>query len=325
MKVALLGSLATAQRERLEALVTEPIEFIPLPDELPYQAVEAGLLEARAAISMRYDRSMPQAPRLELLQVGGAGYDGVDLEHLPRGCQVCNAYGHEVPIAEYVVLAMLQWCSRFMEAERSFRVDGSWHLGGRTAGPYQDELAGKTVGILGFGHIAQALVPRVKAMDPTVMVCSRTERSLPPGVDWFGGAARLDDFLPQVDFLVVTAALTPETTGMIGARELALLRPTAVVINVARGQIIDEDALYHALSSARIGGAILDAWYRYPTPESPEVRPSRHPFHELANVYMTPHSSAWTIGMVNRRWATIASNLDRLARGEPLLNVVHRT
>ncbi len=325
MKVALLGSLATAQQERLEGLVTAPIEFVPLPDDTPYHVVEAELVGVRAAITMRYDRSMPPAPDLELLQVGGAGYDAVDLEYLPPGCKVCNAFGHEVPIAEYVVLAMLQWCSRFMEAERSFRIEGSWRLGGRTAGPYQDELAGKTVGILGFGHIAEALVPRAKAMDTTVMVCSRTERPLPPGVDWFGGVGRLDEFLGQVDFLVVTAALTPETNGMIGARELALLRPTAVVINVARGQILDEDALFDALSSGRIGGAVLDAWYQYPTPELPDVRPSRHPFHELSNVYMTPHSSAWTIGMVNRRWATIASNLDRLARGEPLLNVVHRT
>lgn len=324
MKVALLGSLATAQRERLEGLVTTPIEFVPLVDETPFDAVRAGLSHARAAITMRYDRSMPEAPGLELLQVGGAGYDAVDLTHLPPGCQVCNAFGHEVPIAEYVVLAMLQWCSRFMEAERSFRIDGSWRLGGRTAGPYQDELAGKTVGILGYGHIGEALAPRAKAMDTTVLVCSRTERPLPPGVDWFGGVGQLDDFLARIDFLVVTAALTPETAGMIGARELGLLRSTAVVINVARGQIIDEDALYASLATGQIGGAVLDAWYRYPTPDAMDVRPSRHPFHELPNVYMTPHSSAWTTGMVNRRWATIASNLDRLARGEPLLNVVHR-
>ncbi|MHB1327305.1 MAG: 2-hydroxyacid dehydrogenase [Gemmatimonadales bacterium] len=324
MKVALLGSLATAQRERLEGLVTTPIEFVPLVDETPFDAVRAGLSHARAAITMRYDRSMPEAPGLELLQVGGAGYDAVDLTHLPPGCQVCNAFGHEVPIAEYVVLAMLQWCSRFMEAERSFRIDGSWRLGGRTAGPYQDELAGKTVGILGYGHIGEALAPRAKAMDTTVMVCSRTERPLPLGVDWFGGVGQLDDFLTRIDFLIVTAALTPETTGMIGARELGLLRSTAVVINVARGQIIDEDALYASLATGQIGGAVLDAWYRYPTPDAMDVRPSRHPFHELPNVYMTPHSSAWTTGMVNRRWATIAANLDRLARGEPLLNVVHR-
>src|SRR5690606_25990509 len=92
VKVALLGSLATAQRERLEGLVTTPIEFVPLVDETPFDAVRAGLSHARAAITMRYDRSMPEAPGLELLQVGGAGYDAVDLTHLPPGCQVCNAF-----------------------------------------------------------------------------------------------------------------------------------------------------------------------------------------------------------------------------------------
>ena len=87
----------------------------------------------------------------------------------------------------------------------------------------------------------------------------------------------------------------------------------------------DETALYEALRDRTIGGAVLDTWYQYPTREHESVRPSRYPFHELANVIMTPHSSAWTEGMIERRWTTIAENIRRLAGGQPLLNVVHTT
>jgi phosphoglycerate dehydrogenase-like enzyme len=111
---------------------------------------------------------------------------------------------------------------------------------------------------------------------------------------------------------------------LIGADELARMKPDAVLINVARGPIVGEDALYQALLERWIGGAVLDTWYRYPGPGDQGVRPSRHPFHELANVVMTPHCSGWTEGLIERRFAVIADNIERLRDGRPLLNRVHR-
>jgi phosphoglycerate dehydrogenase-like enzyme len=101
------------------------------------------------------------------------------------------------------------------------------------------------------------------------------------------------------------------------------MRPEAVLINVARGPIVDEDALYQTLSARTIRGAVLDTWYRYPGPGDPDVQPSRHPFHELDNVVMTPHCSGWTEGLMERRFAVIADNIERLRAGRPLLNQVH--
>ena len=100
------------------------------------------------------------------------------------------------------------------------------------------------------------------------------------------------------------------------------MRPEAVLINVSRAAIVEEAGLYEALRARRIGGAILDVWYAYPTPDAPDAAPSRFPFQALDNVLMTPHASAWTREMVGRRWRFIAANLDRLARGEPVQNVV---
>ncbi len=141
---------------------------------------------------------------------------------------------------------------------------------------------------------------------------------------WLTDPTGLDQFLARADFVVVAAALTPETNGLLDRARLAGMKRSAVVVNVSRGAIVDEDALYEALRDGVIGGAVIDAWYRYPSREDLTVRPSRHPYHELPNVYMTPHSSAWTVGMIERRWATIAANLDRFVRGQGLVNVVHQ-
>jgi phosphoglycerate dehydrogenase-like enzyme len=115
--------------------------------------------------------------------------------------------------------------------------------------------------------------------------------------------------------------LTPDTRGLLGARELGLMKPTAVVINPARAEIVDEDALYEALAARRIAGAALDAWYRYPTGAG-ATPPARRPFHELPNVLMTPHVSGWTEGMLEARAKLIAENVGRVTRGEPPINPV---
>ena len=125
----------------------------------------------------------------------------------------------------------------------------------------------------------------------------------------------------RADYLAVTLSLNDQTRGLIGARELALMKPTARLINVARAEIIDEDALYRALADGRLAGAALDVWYRYPKEPGPTL-PARRPFHELDNVLMTPHVSGWTQGMLEARATLIAENIQRTARGEPPLNLI---
>jgi phosphoglycerate dehydrogenase-like enzyme len=137
--------------------------------------------------------------------------------------------------------------------------------------------------------------------------------------------ADLDQVLPQCDTIVIACALAPETQGLINAHHLALVKPGALLINIARGPIVDEDALYAALKDHRLGGAAIDAWWQYSTLAEPGRRPSRHPFHELSNVLMTPHCSAFTDGTVERRWNSVSGNLERFTRGEPLDNVIVRT
>ena len=123
-----------------------------------------------------------------------------------------------------------------------------------------------------------------------------------------------------LDVLLNTLPLTGETRGLIGAEVLAALPSRAIVMNVGRGPVIDERALYDALRDGRIAGAVIDTWYVYPVAATPAPLPSALPFHELPNVVMTPHMSGWTQGTIERRRAAMAENVNRLARGAPLLD-----
>ncbi|MBV9518586.1 MAG: phosphoglycerate dehydrogenase [Hyphomicrobiales bacterium] len=319
--VLLLNAYSANHAERLRRLLSTQWQVATLEATEGEGPFAKALLVADAVITTRYGLNMPQAPRLKLIQSPVAGHDRVFAEAIPPGCTFCNVHEHEIAVSEYVMLAMLEWNVRMARLDASFRA-GDWTGGVAVAGHTHGELAGKTLGLIGLGRIGRAVARRAKAFDMQVVAVTRTPRSNMDHVDHQGSMQELDTMLPRCDFLVVTCPLSEETRGMIDARRLALCRPHLVIINVARAAILDEEALYIALRDRIVAGAVLDVWYTYPTPAEPSARPSRFPFRELANVIMTTHCSAWTDGLIERRWRFIASNLDRLARGEPLQNIV---
>lgn len=322
MKIAFAGSFAVRLAEPVRARLSVPCDVIVDADEariLPW------LSDVDALVSMGFTREMAAAgPRLRLIQAPGAGLDRIDRDALRPGMHLANAYGHEVGIAEYVIGAMIALTRDFRRLDVSLR-QGRWESQwavGVPAPPLWPELAGKTLGILGFGHIGEALARRAIAFDMTVCAIRRkAQADAPEGVAFIGGPERLEDVLSQSDFLAITLALSPETRGMLDERRLSLMKPSACLINVARAEIVDEAALYHALASGGIAGAALDVWYRYPAAPGATL-PSTPPFHELGNVLMTPHVSGWTEGMIEARVTLIADNIERAARGEPPRNAV---
>jgi phosphoglycerate dehydrogenase-like enzyme len=141
-------------------------------------------------------------------------------------------------------------------------------------------------------------------------------------VDRYFPLSDLQAFWGSADAFVVTVPLTPATRGIVGQAAFAAMRSHAYVINVARGPVIDEAALYDALHTRRIGGAAIDTWYQYPTDAAPNPPPSTLDFASLPNLLMTPHMSGWTDGTIRRRQATMAANILRRQRNESLENVV---
>ena len=322
LDILLYGALVYDLLETLQRKLNTPAVITRLKENAAPEMLAAHLARADVIIALKY-LAMPRAPNLRLLQIPGAGLDQINFAEVPPQAHVCNAYGHAVAGGEYVVMAMLAWCHEFVAAHDSMRA-GSWRLSGRTGAPLHEELYGKTVGILGLGPIGLASAGLAKAFGVTVLGCNRTQLALPEFIDRTYPLDRLHEFLRRCDFVAVCIALAPQTVGMIDRAALAQMKQSAVIINVARGAIIDEDALYDALREKTIAGAVIDAWYHYPTPENLHVAPSKHPFATLPNILMTPHSSIWTRGMIERRWTDIASNIDALATGAELKNIVRQ-
>jgi phosphoglycerate dehydrogenase-like enzyme len=314
------GQLAEPVRERLAERGAGPVEII-LDEEA---AIARELADCDVLVSMGFDKAMAQAaPDLKLVQVPGAGLDRIDLSAVPAHVQLANVYGHEAGIAEYVIGAMIALTRSFAGQDAALR-RGAWESQfavGRPPPPLLPELGGKMLAILGYGHIGQAVAMRVQAFGMEVVAMRRRVQAAGDDDVPIMGPEAIDEMVAAADYVVVTLPLSDATRGLIDARRFGLMKPTAYLVNVGRGEIVDEKALYDALRDKTIAGAAIDVWYRYPT-TAEATMPSALPFHELDNVLMTPHASGWTEGMMRARAEVIAENVERAVKGEDVVNGV---
>lgn len=321
LRIAFVGAFAVRLEERVREALGMSYETIRT-DEVEIVAALPGV---DVLVTMAFSAEMGAASRrLKLVQVPGAGLDRIDRSALPTDTWLANAYGHEVGIAEYVIGVMLAFSRSFARLDarlRRGRWESQWAVSSMPPAPWP-ELARKTLGILGYGRIGQCLARRAQAFDMTVWGIRRDiTRSTAHELAFLGGPDALDEILSRADYLAITLPLTEATRGLLGARELGLMKPSAMLINVARAEIVDEAALYQALAQRTIAGAALDVWYQYPQGPGPTM-PAHQAFQELPNVLMTPHVSGWTEGMLEARATLIAENIQRVTRGEPPLNLI---
>lgn len=311
------GRLASLPR-----LLTTPWRIVAVDHrDVPEFARE--LADADAFVSTDWLDTYPRAPRLKLLQLPQSGIDGIRFDAVPPLATVCNAYEHENGIAEYVMATVLEWLIGVGKMNAAFK-QGQWY-GSYLCGPLHGDATGKTIAIVGYGRIGRAIAKRARAFDMRVIAASRSANHGDEWCEAVKGMNELHAVLAMADFIVCTLPLDDSTRGLFNSNAFKVMKPTAVVINVSRGAVIDEAALFEACQHKTIGGAIIDVWYNYPPQgggKVPNLRPSRFPFHELDNVVMTPHASAWSQALPERRCRVIAANLDRLSRGEPFVNVV---
>ncbi len=185
-------------------------------------------------------------------------------------------------------------------------------------------LHDKTALIVGYGQIGQRVGRVCRALEMSVLA-TRHKRLEQDDVAEIHPIVALPHLLPRAHVLIITAPLTPETKGLIGERELALLPRGALLVNVGRGAIVDEAALYQALQSGQLAAAGLDVWYNYPSNEAAQIDtpPSHYPFHELDNVVMSPHRGGDEVGIDVVRMQHLAELLNAAARGEELPNRVN--
>jgi phosphoglycerate dehydrogenase-like enzyme len=322
VKALFLGGVAAETARGIAAELPPALEATVIDDPIDRVLLPAAAAGADILVSNHWYPDYPPAPKVRLVQSVATGVDLFDRTALPAGVTVCNAFGHETAIAEYVVMTMLALHHRLFAISNEFREQGSWRTSWVESGAPHGEVRGSTLGILGYGRVGREVARRAAPFGCRILAANRSPRAAGDGIERVYPMALLDEMLPQCDTVAVCTALGPETTGLLDASRVALMKPGAFLINIARGPIIDEDALYAALCQGRLGGAAIDVWWQYPDSGEPNRRGSRHPFHELPNVIVTPHNSGWTAGMVRRRWDEIAENLGRFVRGEPLINIV---
>ena len=249
-----------------------------------------------------------EATNLQWLHSFSAGVDNPFFIVLrKRDVRVTNSSGAiAVPIAQTVLLyalALSRDLPRWLDAQGR----RSWERH-----EIQD-LEGRTMGVVGLGPIGLEVARLAAAFRMRVIGVRRTPRGDEPCETWTSD--RLRELLPQVDYLALTAPLTDETRNMLDADALALMKPTAYVLNIARGELIDEPALVDALQQGRLAGAALDVFWEEPLPPD-------HPLWTLPNVIVTPHCSGWNRGNWRRATEIYVDNLDRYVRGEPLRNEI---
>ncbi len=279
---------------------------------------EARFLARLALSDVLYDFDRPLAPRLPTLaprlrwiQATSSGIGPfVKNAGLDRsGIRITNAAGiHAVPLAEHALLSLLYFVKDLPARARDQRA----HVWERTCGR---ELRGMTAGVVGLGAVGREVARTLRAVGVRVVGVRRTPVDDPAAlhVDEATTPDRLLELLPRCDALVLIAPHTPETEGLIGARELALLPAGAILVNIARGALVDEDALVAALRSGHLGGAALDV-------AAVEPLPAESPLWGLPNVLITAHSAS-TVERENERLTDLfVENLRRFLAGAPLIN-----
>ncbi|GIX46231.1 MAG: 3-phosphoglycerate dehydrogenase [Candidatus Tectimicrobiota bacterium] len=263
-----------------------------------------------------HDSLLEQAAKLKWIQAIGAGYDQFPLAELRRrGIRLTNAAGVNTnAVSEHAIALMLALTRRLPEA-RDNQHRQYWRPMISDPQAREDELAGKTLGIVGLGAIGNRLASLAKAFGMRVIGTKARPETYRGLADQVWPPDRLGDLLREADFVVLCCPLTPATRGLIGAAALKQMRPSAYLINVARGPVVDEDALIAALQAGDIAGAALDV-------TTTEPLPPESPLWRMANVLITPHTAGETAQYEKRLVDLIVENVHRWERDEPFLNQV---
>jgi phosphoglycerate dehydrogenase-like enzyme len=260
--------------------------------------------------------ALADAPRLRFVQLLSAGVDGVDFAAVPpRLLVACNAGAYAEAMSEHVLAMALSLAKRLPQRHAAL-----------AAGRFDKwqpalMLRGAVCGILGLGGTGTATARLMTAFGARVYAVNRTGRTSEP-VEFAGTLADLDLVLAAADVLVVALPLTLDTRGLLGRREFALLKPTAIVVNVARGAVIDQGALYDFLRTNPQAGAGIDTWWREPDGDDPFR--TDYPFFGLPNLLGSPHNSSIVPGTMLSGARLAAENARRYLRGETVTGVVRR-
>jgi phosphoglycerate dehydrogenase-like enzyme len=306
------GVLSDVQLDRVREAAPD-MRLVVTPDAGEMAAV---LDDVEIATALVPARLLVRAPRLRWFQSWGAGADGLLSQPgvMEAGFILTSTSGiHPIQMTEHVLALLLAFARRLPEALAAQR-EHSWrHM--ENAEVF--ELAGKTLLLVGLGAIGRRTAQVAAGLGMRVVAIRRAAAGPLDGVERVAGVEALPELLPEADFVVLLAPLTPETRGMIGEAQLRLMKRDAYLINVGRGGLVDEAALAAGLAAGWIAGAGLDVF-------AVEPLPADSPLWDLPNVIITGHYAGVSPAYDDRAFAVFLDNLRRYRAGQPLHNVVDK-
>jgi phosphoglycerate dehydrogenase-like enzyme len=300
--------------ETVTRLLPEDEVRVCFQKEVPSQAPWAEVLIP--AMTRLTPEIIQSAPDLKLIQQFGVGLEGVDLEAAAaRGIPVANVPGDQAPVhaectAEGGIFLMMA-CARQYNSCQATLARGEW---GRPSG---EALINRTALIIGLGAVGQALAARLVPLGMRVMATdaiTRPETAEKLGLERLEDPSKLNGMLPEADFVISTVTLTPATKGLFNRTVFERMKPTAYVVNISRGPIVDEEDLLAALDEGQIAGAGLDVLNQEPPATD-------HPLVNHEKVVVTPHTAGSTRQSFDALGRAVADNVERLKKGEPLQNL----
>jgi phosphoglycerate dehydrogenase-like enzyme len=303
---------------QIEPVIREHLPEVRVFQEFSTEAMRPRMPEVDVLVvsGAWHDSLLDNAERLKWIQSIGVGYNQFPLAELRRrGIRLSNAVGVNAnAVSEHAVALILALARRLPEA-RDNQHKKHWRAMISNPRTREDELSGKTLGIVGLGAIGNRLATFGKAFDMRIIGTKGNPATYQGVADEVFPPEHLGEILDVADFVVLCCPLKPETTHLIGTAELKRMRPSAYLINVARGPVVVEDELIAALQTGEIAGAALDV-----TIDEPLSPPS--PLWQMPNVLITPHTAGETSLYEKRLVAIIVENLHRWERGEPFIHRV---
>lgn len=294
------------------------LEFI-IPEAEGKGIIKKYLKEVEVAIGGTFIKGdLEQAKKLKLIQIPFAGVNKMDFDLYKnyQGIYICNIHSNRIAVAEHAFALILALAKNIVTNDRNLRL-GRWYR--LSTKEPTAQLQGKSLGIVGLGSIGWEIAKIGHTLGMKVFALKRKieEKDLKKKniLVFLGEKKDLEKVIKKSDFIVVTVPLTQETKGLFGKRELKLMKGK-YLINISRGKVIDEEALFKSLKEGNLAGAAIDTWYQYPTSKQKEISPSKYDFHKLDNIVMSPHTAGYTDKALEENIKSVFDNIVRIYYGE---------
>jgi phosphoglycerate dehydrogenase-like enzyme/ribonuclease HI len=302
-----------------------PLNFIFLAPEKDEQKKQISKAEVIVGGELT-EEDLRIAKNLKLFQIPFAGVDKVNLEIFKKfpKIMICNTHGNNHAVSEHAICLLLALAKNLVNNDRDLR-KGKWH--GFVTKETTIQLHGKNLGIIGLGSIGLEIAKKALSFGMNIYAIKRSfqkgeKLDKKYGLTFLGDHEQLEYVIEKSDFIIIAVPLTAKTENMINGNILKLMKGK-FIINIGRGNVINEKALYQNLKNGNLAGAAIDTWYQYPNKSHREVIPSKYPFHELSNIIMTPHNAGYSDRAIEENILSVYKNIVRVFYGEEPKNKVN--